>query len=376
MNDNVMLKVLWVDDIPQQMFINNAYKDGVDIENVICVNDGIKELKNKDKVWDAVILDANCKITGEQQEQPSLDALKKALYELVNIRPDVPWFVYTAGDYDGLDKVEFLIKDRPYDDKPYYAKPSEYKELIEIIKNVATKRELFALKRKYQREFDAASLIDGATQELIKGLTYNYDDSWGDVQDYFTPARKIIERIIKKLKKQGFLPPIKQLNSMSKFLYENKYEDEDCSFKLNKEIMPKPLCHSLKYFLDITQDGSHDCDDLKLGVDSYIRSTHNTNLYNSILFIAMDLLLWYKDFSEATVQMEKIWEGDFKFEYIGRLCKSANGRYWYSGEYEIFGDNSFFDGAKVGIKKSISNNKPKPGITKFVPKNCCTIIEE
>lgn len=371
-----MLKVLWVDDIPQQMFINHAYKDGIDIENVICVNDGIRELQNKDKVWDAIILDANCKITGEQQEQPSLDALKKALYELVNIRPDVPWFVYTAGDYDGLDKVEFMIKDRPYDDKPFYAKPSEYKELIEIIKNVATKRELFALKRKYQREFEAASLIDGATQELIKGLTYNYDDSWGDVQDYFTPARKIIERIIKKLNKQGLLPPIKQLNSMSKFLNEKKYEDDDCSFILNKEIMPKPLCHSLKYFLDITQDGSHDCDDLKLCVDSYIRNTHNTNLYNSILFIAMDLLLWYKDFSEATVQVENIWEGDFKFEYIGKLCKSANGRYWYSGEFEIFGDTSFFDGAMVGIKKSISNNKPKPGITKFVPKGCYTIIEE
>lgn len=376
MNDNIMLKVLWVDDIPQKLFINNAYKDGVDIENVICVNDGIKELLNKDKAWDAIILDANCKITGEQQEQPSLDALKKSLYELVNIRPDVPWFVYTAGDYDGLDKVEFLIKERPYDKKPFYHKPSDYKELIETIKNVATKKELFALKRKYQREFDAASLIDGATQELIKGLTYNYDDSWADVQDYFNPARKIIERIFNNLKKKELLPPIKQLNGMSKFLYEKKYEDDNCSFNLNMDIMPKPLCHSLKYFLDITQDGSHDTDDLKLGVDSYIRSTHNTNLYNSILFIAMDLLLWYKTFSETKASKDEIWEGELKYEYIGKLCRSANGRYWYSGEYEIMGDPSFSDGSKVGIKKSIPNNKPKPGITKFVPKGWFNIIEE
>ena len=90
-----MLKVLWVDDIPQQMFINNAYKDGVDIENVICVNDGINMLQDQTKAWDAIILDANCKIAGEQ-EQASIDALKKALFELVNIRPDVPWFVRQA----------------------------------------------------------------------------------------------------------------------------------------------------------------------------------------------------------------------------------------------------------------------------------------
>lgn len=47
--DNVLLKVLWVDDLPQNMFINNAYKNGVDIENVICVNEGIEKLKIKQR---------------------------------------------------------------------------------------------------------------------------------------------------------------------------------------------------------------------------------------------------------------------------------------------------------------------------------------
>lgn len=159
-------------------------------------------------------------------------------------------------------------------------------------------------------------------------------------------------------------------------MLQGKYEDQDCSFELKTELMHPALAHSLKYFLEITQDGSHDSGDLKLGVDSYIRKNHNSNLYSSILYIAMDLLLWYKAFSETKASKEEIWEGNLKFEYIGKLCKSANGRYWYSGEYEIFGDPSFVDGCKVGIKKSISNNKPKPGITKFVPKGCCTIIEE
>ena len=375
MEDQMKLNVLWVDDMPTDEFMNEAYEYGLDITSATCVEEGIKCLKDKNISWDAIILDANCKITDDEQEQPSLDALQDAMEKLLTMRTTIPWFVYTGGDYEGFDYLSRMIFKRDYDDKRYYEKPKQRYELFDIIKKAASKQEFFSLKQKYQREFYAASLIDGATQELIKGLTYNYDDNWGDVQDYFTPARKIIERIFKKLKQQELLPPISKLNSMAKFLNEKKYEDDDCSFTLKMDIMPKPLCHSLKYFLDITQDGSHDSDDLKLGVDSYIRSTHNSNLYNSILYIAMDLLLWYKTFSEANATKEDIWEGELKFEYIGKLCKSANGRYWYSGEYEIFGDPSFSDGSKVGIKKSISNNKPKPGITRFVPKGCCTIIE-
>ena len=376
MEEQMKLNVLWVDDLPTDDFMNEAFDNGLDIESVKSVNSGISALKDKSKVWDAIILDANCKITDDEQEQPNIMAMKKAVQELVYMRTDIPWFVYTGGDYDGVENLKFIINEREYDDKLYYDKPKDRYKLYEKIKEVATNNEIFLLRKKYPREFKAADMIDGATQELIKGLTYKYDDNRGDVQDYFTPARKIIERIFKKLKKQELLPPISKLNSMSRFLNEKKFEDDDCSFNLNIDIMPKPLCHSLKYFLDITQDGSHDSDDLKLGVDSYIRSTHNSNLYNSILYIAMDLLLWYKALLETNISKEDIWAGDLKFEYIGKLCKSANGRYWYSGEYEILGDPSFIDGAKVGIKKSITNNKPKPGITKFVPKGCCTIIEE
>jgi hypothetical protein len=375
MEDNIKLNVLWVDDMPTEEFMDEAYEYGLDITSATSVNKGLSLLKDESFAWDAIILDANCKLTDDEQEQPSLMSLKEALSQLVHMRTEVPWFVYTGGDYEGVGHLEFMIKDRPYDDRLYYEKPKQRYDLYDNIKKVASKKTLYVLRQRYQREFDAATLIEGATQELVKGLTYDYEDSPGSVQDYFNPARKIIERIFKKLKEQKLLPPINKLNSMSKFLCEKKYEDSDCSFVLKKEVMPMPLCHSLKFFLDITQDGSHDTDDLKLGVDSYIRNTKNTNLFNSILYIAMDLLLWHMDYSKTQTPVEEIWEGDFKFEYVGKLCKSATGRYWYTGEYEVFGDPSFTDGAKIGIKKSITNIKPKPGVSKFVPKGCWVIIE-
>ena len=37
-----------------------------------------------------------------------------------------------------------------------------------------------------------------------------------------------------------------------------------------------------------------ECKELKLAVDKYVADNKNINLYRSVLYIAMDLLLWHK----------------------------------------------------------------------------------
>lgn len=376
MENSVRLNVLWVDDMPTEEFMNEAYDYGLDITSVKSVNGGIATLKDKTKVWDAIILDANCKITDNVQEQPSLMALKKAVEELVHIRADVPWFVYTGGDYEGVEHLIYMIKERDYDDRPFYEKPQQRYNLYDNIKKAVSHNELFKLRKKYPREFEAAEIIDGATQLLQEGLTYNYNEEWRDVQDYFNPARKICERIFDKLKDQNKLPPISKLNTMSKLLSKGKIDDDNCYYELKKEVMPAPLAHSLRFFLDITQDGSHDKGDLDLGVDSYIRKSHNINLFNSILFLTMDLLLWYKNFIDKSKDVEELWSGGPKYEYTGKACISPDGRYWYTGMYELMKDKDLVDGISVGVKWSIDNKKSKPGIKKYVPRDGYVIIKE
>ena len=292
------------------------------------------------------------------------------------MRTDIPWFVYTGGDYEGVEHLEYIIKERDYDDRLFYEKPKERYELYNKINEVASNNEIFLLRKKYPREFEAAAKIDEATKLLIEGLTYKYNEDWKDVQDYFTPARKILERIVDKLKEQKKLPPISKLNTMGKLLANGKVEDDECSYEFKKEVIPAPLAHSLQFFLDITQDGSHDNGDLKLGVDAYIRKSHNTNLFNSILFITMDLLLWYMDYSMDNSTIEEIWSGGVKFEYIGKACISPDGSYWYTGEYELMNDNELVDGVKIGIKWGLENKKSRLGIKKFVPRKGYVIIKE
>ena len=308
MNDNVMLKVLWVDDIPQQMFINNAYKDGVDIENVICVNDGINKLLDQTKAWDAIILDANCKIAGEQ-EQASIDALKKALFELVNIRPDVPWFVYTAGDYEGLDKVEFLISDRPYDKKRFYQKPSEYKELLDSIKTAVKHQHLYKIKEKYSdicKFYDDADFLD---------LLVGYEEG-GIETDSNIPnrVREVLDWLMGKLNKMGALPVL--------FNGTNLNECSVCLGMMTK-FVPNHVQESFRFCVNIANEGSH-MESRKL-----IRENKAPFLNKTLIGCLINAMNWCSSLSDDMELLKKesleSYTSNSNIRRYGEITKSPSG---------------------------------------------------
>ena len=128
------------------------------------------------------------------------------------------------------------------------------------------------------------------------------------------------------------------------------------------------MAESLRFFLSITQDGSHDANDLQLGVDQYVRQTQNVNLYLSILHIAMDLLLWHermhKKYENNT---NRLWTCSFVHQ--GIVCLHPSGKFFHSGKYQLEKKNGALkDGDMVGIRSSVPNkNAAKiPAITDFV----------
>ena len=138
--------------------------------------------------------------------------------------------------------------------------------------------------------------------------------------------------------------------------------------------MPKPLAESLFYFLKITQDGSHDDFDMSLGVDKYVRETQNINLYRTILYIAMDLLLWYKGISEYNWEdEEQVWEGIYIF--TGEVSQLPGKYTLYTGKYELQSkDTELKAGDIVGIIKSETSRYPKGMLTEYVKRGNFKII--
>lgn len=331
---------------------------------------------------DAVIVDANfpheaaCFAEGLNERNISGLDYAHSLYAF-SYGHEIPFFLFTQRS-DELLREELCQKPDFLNDfqrhKRWFKKNDEEEldEMFDAIKKEVEHRnsDSFRIRNKYKKEFEAAKLIDGATENLERGLLYLYEeDSWKDIQDYFNPARKIAERIKRSCVEMNLLPPHISLNIASKM-----FSMIDCGYSLKERIMEKPLAESFHFFLKITQDGSHDAEELPLGVDQYVRKSKNINLYRSILYIAMDLLLWHKQIREKYAdKKERLWNSSFTYEGKARML--PNGRF-YTNKYLLdTKEVDIKDGDWVGIFESKPCTHPQGNITEFVFKTKYVILE-
>ena len=389
MSTNVY-NIVWADDEIdalldryKERFQDNGFQiigvahDGKELEAKIA------ELASK---IDAVIVDANFPSTSLDDEfsERNISGLDYA-YSLFafSYKRSIPFFVFTQRS-DELLEVKF--EDKPdfrneFKRHKNWFKKNDDKELKALFKAIKEEVEYrrsdaFLVRNKYRKEFEAALLIDDAETNLEKGLLYLYEENkWRTTQDYFNPARKIVERMVTKCEEMKILPPQTSLNNASK-LFSGMVNDNHEGLK--EAVMPRPLAESLFHFLKITQDGSHDANDMSLGVDKYVRETKNINLYRSILYIVMDLLLWFKSAAEKYKgNTNPLWEEKFKYE--GKVCKDFDNRYreyFYVDNYELASSNDprLKAGVTSRIYDSEFNKRPKGKQTEFVKKEFYRIL--
>lgn len=368
-----VFNIVWaddeIDDFLDEEYENDLENQGFKVVGKARNGEELQVCLENPSFIDAVIVDANfnerSSSVGSERDISGL-AYARSLYNLT-LNRSIPFFLYTNRTEEVLREI---TRDNPsfLDDFPRHEKwfskhaQEERDEMLEAIKNEVERRNTpeFQIRNRYAQVFLVAESIEGAQELLLRGLTNT--DNVNDVQDFFNPARKIIEKIFGKLKKQERLPPLDTLNKMSKFLSYGFYEDEECKYRQTAVIMHPALAHSLKFYLDVTQDGSHGDGNLNLQIDNYARDYPNTYLFKPIFFIAMELLLWYKGMTQTS---SKEWEGNKKFIYIGKLYKSFHGG-WYTNEYRIENDSSLYEGAKIGIKKAVTNKNTKDSYKKYV----------
>ena len=54
------LKVLWIDDVPNEAFMDRAYEKDIVMTNKKNVDAGVEEILAPTSSYDAIVLDANC----------------------------------------------------------------------------------------------------------------------------------------------------------------------------------------------------------------------------------------------------------------------------------------------------------------------------
>lgn len=131
-------------------------------------------------------------------------------------------------------------------------------------------------------------------------MVRDFDDTLVDIKEPFVSVRRSIEKIFGQCEIVKLIPPISDNTNgtAAYFLYNNYSLKEDEGYKtyfemVGENIMPKPLAQSLKYIVDITQDGSHSKKNMKLKVDEYFKKTKDVLLLRSVVYILIDVLKWF-----------------------------------------------------------------------------------
>jgi len=370
--------IIWADDdidALKDRYEKRFTKNGLSIIGIAHNGEELEQqLSEKRDFVDAVIVDANFNETEvDIDDERDTSGLTFTRTHLLKVYPNTPFILFTQREDELINKKYQNIHTKFLQEFPRHKRwfhKNDDDELIEMFDSIKEEvnyrnTDQFRIRKKYRKEFEAAKLIPGAENLLLKGILSEIinDLSNEAIVECFTPVRMICENVIDQCQAREYIPYISSLNSICDFLRLKEVE----GFKLTTPIMHKTLVSSLEYFLSITQDGSHDKSCLPLEVIDYVRRRNNNNLYRAMLYIVMDLLLWYKDLIDNNPESKGLWTG--AYEAIGKVCAKMNGErlvYTVNGEYQIEDNGEIKNGSEVFIIKSVPSRYPFEKITKFV----------
>lgn len=285
--------VLWIDDNPSEEFMNCAFDDyDLNIINKVCYDDGIEWLRtHQDECW-AVIMDVNCKTKNTDAENASVRAFVEGHKKVEKLcsEPLIPWFFYTAGDYDGVDGLNMAISDeeRWWDDRKYYDKPGDWDILLNKIKEAIKRLPDYEAINKYKDIFIKFPEISDRLRKILVIL----EDGETRNADVYNAIRKALEEgVIPYLYDHGLLlKEVQQINQVGYFLKTVSLEDPI--------LVPKFISFGWSVLSEIIQNGSHaknrkhQDNSTNLVVDELTRRGKMPYLIRSTVFTFLNFLTW------------------------------------------------------------------------------------
>lgn len=296
-------KVLWIDDQPNDSFIVDAEAYEMDIHVETCYDNGIAWLRANLDICMAVILDVKCKITDDPNEGDTPEAFKERwaeVYALCNKDSLIPWFVYTSGDYQGVEELNLLPANKIYDKgHRYYNKPADRKQMFENIRMAIENRDIVGYLKKYE---DVLYFCPQMAKELFRVIKIV------ELNDYtntsaFNDMRKVLGWTTAYMRDHGLLPvDLTKLSSATYYL--RSINDTAICTKRNKrplkDIVPDYIRYGFETCEDVCNNGSHGKmegstnDANNLIVDKVVASGDAPYLIRSTFYKLLDIITWCK----------------------------------------------------------------------------------
>ena len=286
-------KVLWIDDQPTETLQDLAGEFELDIHVETCYNNGIKWLSKNLELCMAVILDVKCKITDNPTEVASRNAFREKWLDVVELctqKKQIPWFVYTAGDYEGMEALQVMIPTRQF-----YRKPMD---LGDLIKNISQAIELSDMATAVKQYGDVLNFYYNQPnqEEILKPLfrvIKIVEDNDNTNTSAFNDMRKVLGWATAYMRDHGILP--ENLTRISSAYYYLKA----INYRATR-IVPAYISHCFETCADVCNKGSHgemegSTDETNnLIVDKVVSRGYAPYLIRSTFYELMNILLWCK----------------------------------------------------------------------------------
>lgn len=326
------INVLWIEDDPEyaDSFIR-LYRDQLSITWFTNWEEGCPHLTNHYNEYDAILLDARCKLKKDSIENAReflLDIFSE-LRELTRINKHrIPWYVLSGGDKEEIESR--ISKDRlAWDEdwgKAYYSKANEQDALVERMCRYANEGKVCKVNLRtvlFTDVFNALKRIgiDEAAQSYMLNLLEPFVETVysEDYNHRFNDARKLVEAIFLDMREKELLndalltsegkAPNLSLTSLALLGDKEKFPQWfiQKGKELNKDncklygALPKILADNLKNIIQSAGSNEHHEPIQRLEEDkraadmrSYRENVGNTPyLLKSFALQLCDFILWY-----------------------------------------------------------------------------------
>lgn len=318
-----LIKVLWIEDDPivTEAYPDEAYEFGINLVPFSCWDEAREELLRNYDQWEAIVLDARCKIHKTDRDN-AVRFLGHVLAELNGLTHErerqIPWYVLSGGDEKEISDsiTEHRLKWDADWHKSFYSKNKDREILFKRIRvHCKIRPQEIQVKTVYFKDvFDAlkqCGLDEDAEiclTNLLCPLVFNDLDN-KDYNNRMYECRLMLEYFFRAMIDQGMVPESFRTIVRGKDTINSSW----CSMLLAGEVLPprsnvsviagvfpKIIANNVKTIIFATGSQLHTqpaTDLAGMDVTQYLEDTNGSvNLIKSFALQLCDLVLWYRKF--------------------------------------------------------------------------------
>ncbi len=256
-------RILWLEDDPDEDFIELAEKRGFELINYKTAKDVILQIETNIEHYDGIILD----IRGHEESSDEVEneyGFLKVLRKLLKQRVALPYVVYSAiptlKEEGGIEEFK---KRHDIDKICQKGRKEDREELFRYLKERIMLSDNMAIRSKYSDIFDfcETSALGRSSWDVIETclLVVEKGTAIGGLKPY-NDLRQVFEKLGQQFYEKGLLPEefVHPQFQMTNTLFFLKGEHQNFKFESDFVKLPSLFTeHLLGHFERITNDGSH-----------------------------------------------------------------------------------------------------------------------